>query len=144
MGILPLFRPVRILFPELFNTDRGMRFIMKKLAIAGLFVASLIMMGMIFEPSHAQIVGGYKSVAVDDESVVAAANFAVSKEEETTEGIDLDAILKAERQVVAGTNYRICLRVKLGDDSQVVEAVVYQDLKGAYTLKSWTPKECGE
>jgi cystatin-C len=117
---------------------------MRKLAIIGVFIASLIMMGMISEPSHAQIVGGYKPAAVDDEGVVAAANFAVSKEEETTEGIDLDAVLKAERQIVAGTNYRLCLRVKLGDDSQVVEAIVYQDLKGAYTLKSWTPKECGE
>lgn len=114
---------------------------MKKIAIAVTLATAFILSGSLTASSHAQL-GGYRSVAVDDSTVVAAANFAVGKEEETTEGIELDEILKAERQTVAGANYRLCLRVKLGDDTQVVQAVVNLNLQGQYSLTSWTPKDC--
>lgn len=114
---------------------------MKKFAIAGIFAAAFMLFRHLSAPTHAQL-GGYRSVAVDDATVVAAANFAVSKEEETTEGIELVEILKAERQTVAGANYRLCLRVKLGEDTQDVQAVVNLNLQGEYSLTSWTPKDC--
>src|SRR5436190_14477081 len=106
---------------------------MKKIAVAVTLAAAFILSGTLTTSTHAQL-GGYRSVAVDDSTVVAAANFAVSKEEETTEGIELDAILKAERQSVAGANYRLCLRVKLGDDTQEVQAIVNLNLQGEYSL----------
>lgn len=91
--------------------------------------------------------GGYKSVATDDARVVAAAEFAVSKREEThteQEGLTLDSIDKAETQVVAGTNFRLCLTVKLEDETQQVQVVVFQNLKQVYSLTSWTVKDCAE
>ena len=91
--------------------------------------------------------GGYKTAKTDDARVVAAANFAVEKRVETNteqEGLTLDSIDKAETQVVAGTNFKLCLTVSIDDESQQVETVVYQDLKQNYSLKSWTVKECAE
>ncbi len=92
--------------------------------------------------------GGYKAAAVDNERVVAAAEFAVEKRAETNteqEGLTLDSIDKAEMQTVAGINYRICMTVGIDDEYEQVQAVVHQNLKQVYTLTSWTPVEtCGE
>jgi Protein of unknown function (DUF4232)/Aspartic acid proteinase inhibitor len=93
------------------------------------------------------ITGGYKTVAKDNAGVVAAAEFAVSKRQETNseqEGLELDSVDKAERQVVGGTNYRLCLTVSLEDESQQVQTVVYQSLKQEYSLTSWTVADCAE
>lgn len=97
----------------------------------------------------AQKVGGYREAAVDDEGVVAAAEFAVGERSEKNEvSLEIVSIHKAERQVVQGTNYRLCIEVKVveegNDDTQFVQAVVYQDLKRVYKLSSWKPDECGE
>jgi hypothetical protein len=116
---------------------------MNKLIIRGVFVTAFIIAGVAVASAQRPILGGFKTISVSDEGAVAAADFAVGKEEETTEGITLDGILKAESQVVAGTNYRLCLRVKLDDETQVVEAIVFRNLKGEFGLTSWTPKECG-
>ena len=97
----------------------------------------------------AQKVGGYKDAAIDDAGVVAAAEFAVSDHSEKNEvSLEIVRIVKAERQIVAGTNYRLCVEVKVveegNDDTQFVQAVVYQDLKKVYKLTSWKPDACGE
>jgi hypothetical protein len=97
----------------------------------------------------AQKVGGYKEVAIDDAAVVAAAEFAVGDHSEKNEvSLEIVSIQKAERQVVQGANYRLCIQVKVveegNDDTQFVQAVVYQDLKRVYKLTSWKPDACGE
>jgi hypothetical protein len=101
------------------------------------------------------IVGGYKEAATDDAEVVAAAEFAVSARKEQEGGpLSLVSIKRAERQVVQGTNFRLCLEVKAADetdagvDSQDVRAVVWQKLTrpGAekqYQLTSWEEADCG-
>ena len=99
--------------------------------------------------ASAQKVGGYKSIDVDDAGAVAAAEFAVSDHSEKNEvSLEVVSIQKAERQVVAGSNYRLCVEVKVveegNDDTQFVEVVVYQDLKKNYKLTSWKPDACGE
>ena len=97
--------------------------------------------------SFAQIkVGGYKAVSVEDAAVVAAADFALAAQSEKTEvEIELGEIVKAERQVVQGSNYRLCMMVNSGgDEAYFVQAVVYQDLKRAYKLTSWAESNCGE
>jgi len=94
-----------------------------------------------------RVLGGYKPAKTDDARVVAAAEFAVSDRAEKNaeqEGLTLDLVDKAETQVVAGTNYRLCLTVKLEDETQQIEAVVYQNLKQAYSLTSWTIKDCAD
>jgi hypothetical protein len=84
------------------------------------------------------ILGGYSAVATDDEGVVAAAEFAVAyrAEKAEQEGLTLGSADKAEKQSVAGTNYRLCLTVSLDDEFQQVLTVIYQNLKREYTLKS--------
>jgi hypothetical protein len=68
-------------------------------------------------------------------------NFAVDAQAERKNlTIDLIAVEKAESQVVAGTNYRLCLKVTTSgadDEADVtitVRVVVYRNLKGEYSL----------
>ncbi|HEY0377713.1 MAG TPA: cystatin domain-containing protein [Pyrinomonadaceae bacterium] len=101
------------------------------------------------------IVGGYKEAATDDAEVVAAAEFAVSARKEQEGGpLSLVSIKRAERQVVQGTNFRLCLEVKAADetdagvDSQDVKVVVWQKLtrpgeEKQYQLTSWEEADCG-
>ncbi|MFZ9478397.1 MAG: hypothetical protein ACO29T_05775 [Steroidobacteraceae bacterium] len=49
----------------------------------------------------------------------------------------LVAIERVDRQVVAGLNYRLRLRVELGGQPRVAEAVVYRNLQGQHALTSW-------
>jgi hypothetical protein len=97
------------------------------------------------------IVGGYKVVATDDPGVQAAAEFAVSEQKKKQDGpLSLVSIEHAERQVVAGMNYRLCLKVKAadeddaGEETQDVKVVVYQSLQREYSLKSWEEASCDE
>jgi hypothetical protein len=108
-----------------------------------------IMLGS-FAVGLAQRTGGYKEVATDDEQVMAAAEFAVTeqgKKQEMT--YNLVSVEHAEQQVVAGINYRLCLKVgyhKEDDDADTTEfvrVVVYRNLQRAYSLTSWTKEDCG-
>jgi hypothetical protein len=98
------------------------------------------------------IVGGYKEVATDDPEVQEAAEFAVNeqKKKEDDSALSLVSIEHAERQVVAGMNYRLCLKVKAADEDdagaepQDVKVVVFKSLKKEYSLKSWDEEKCSE
>lgn len=94
-------------------------------------------------------VGGYKPADQADPEVVAAAEFAVGAQKEKQGGpLSLVSVSRAETQVVAGRNYRLCLEVKAADEadaeveSETVRAVVYQNLQRAYSLKSWEAADC--
>ena len=93
--------------------------------------------------------GGWSSAGVTDKEVVAAANYAVKAEAaKTGSKIKLISIKCAERQVVAGMNYRINLSVETGKRGkktllpQTVEAVVYKNLKQKYSLTTWKKGDC--
>lgn len=93
----------------------------------------------------AQRVGGYKKIAKTDAGAVAAADFAISAEATKTNGeIELVSINTAESQVVAGTNFRLCMSVKVGTQEQTVIAVVYRNLKAEFSLTSWVKGECSD
>ena len=99
----------------------------------------------------AQRAGGYKEVAKDDAEALAAAEFAVKEQGEKQEmTYKLVSVEHAEQQVVAGINYRLCLKVghrKEGDDEDTVESVrvvVYRNLQKAYSLTSWAQENCAE
>ena len=84
------------------------------------------------------IVGGYQAANKSDQNVVSAAKFAVNKERLKHGGrVSLISIERAETQVVAGINYRLCLRVKRNGKTQNVATVVYQNLQQRYSLSSW-------
>ena len=96
------------------------------------------------------ILGGYNEAAVDNAEVVAAAEWAVGEQGRKQEmTVSLVSIERAETQVVAGKNFRLCLKVTLsaeGEDEeseQIVKVVVYRNLKQEYSLTSWAEEECG-
>lgn len=116
---------------------------MKKIFFSGIALLAIGLSAGIV--TNAQRVGGYKEIPSDDPRAAAAAEFAVTKRAEEQEGLTLDAIEKAESQVVAGTNFRLCMTVSLGEEKQQVKAVIYQNLKAEYSLTSWDVVEtCGE
>ncbi len=101
--------------------------------------------------ASAQRVGGYKQIAVSDAAAAEAADFAVSAQSEKAgKSIELISIFKAERQIVAGSNYRLCLKVNpQGPDGETdaiifVQTVVYVDLKDNKKLTSWSISDCGK
>ena len=96
--------------------------------------------------SFAQMVGGYKVISKSDAAAVAAADFAIEAQSEKSEkSYELTDLVKAERQVVQGSNYRLCLEVSAdGSDTFYVQALVYVDLKGNKKLSSWADSTCGD
>ena len=99
----------------------------------------------------AQRIGGYREAAKDDPEVKAAAEFAVKAENEKQDShYKLVAVEHAESQVVAGINYRLCLKIgyhKEDDDvdtTEFVRVVVYRNLQKEYSLTSWAEENCGD
>ena len=96
-------------------------------------------------------VGGYKEVAADAPEVVSAAKFAAAAQaRKKGMEIKLVSVEGAERQTVAGANYRLCLKVEEADAqnnvevTETVRAVVFRSLQNAYTLRSWEAEDCAE
>ncbi len=114
----------------------------------------MIAFGVIFGgavSSYGQIkTGGYRAVDVTTAGVVQAAEFAVQSRSETEEmTMSVESIKKAEQQVVAGINYRLCIEVYYPSEEaetdgvlQFVQAIIYKDLKGNFKLTSWQEAEC--
>ena len=96
---------------------------------------------------HAQqdpVVGAYQQASVTDRDVMTAARYAVRKEKERRGGgsVKLVSIERAEKQVVAGTNYRLCLRVKIKGKIRRVTTVIYRNPDQMHALTSWKPGAC--
>lgn len=131
--------------------SKKMRLIMKKnLQLMMMFAAFVVFFagGATSFAQQPPMVGGYKAVSVNDAGVVAAAKFAVSEHSKNNEvSLKIVSIQKAERQVVQGMNYRICVEVGVveedNDETQFVQVLVYQDLKKVYKLNAWKPDACG-
>jgi Aspartic acid proteinase inhibitor len=107
-----------------------------------------VAVGIVFFGSvAAQIAGGYGSADVKDPQVIAAAKFAVGAQNTKLKRTGARAytlleISKAEMQVVAGLNFHVCIKTKLGTGIRSSEAVVYQDLQQKLSLSSWEWKKC--
>lgn len=107
----------------------------------------------VFAQNRPPTSGGYSEASVDDARVKAAADFAVkAKAKETKEDMSLESIEKAETQVVAGTNYRLCMVIYVASKEEqtdgvtlYISAVIYQNLQGAYRITQWKDDEdnCG-
>lgn len=90
-----------------------------------------------------QIPGGYNRADIKSEGVVKAARYAIqNKQKESKKKYTLIKILSVQRQVVAGQNYQMCLRVKEKGKEKTAEVVVYQNLDEVFKLTSWEWKEC--
>ena len=95
--------------------------------------------------------GGFREVPTVDAAVVAAARFAVKTQAQKQKtNMKLISVHAAERQTVQGANYRLCLVVEIEDQEnnvivdQGVKALIYQNLKREFSLRSWAEENCAE
>ncbi len=102
-------------------------------------------------PMDEPMVGDYRRIAVTDSPVVAAAAHAVkARAKKQRNKIKLLAVSQAEKQVVAGTNFRLCLQIEIlpqGNQPklpQTVQAIVFLNLKQKFTLTDWAIAACAE
>lgn len=121
---------------------------MKRMMLWSVMAAVCLL--MLAGDASAQKLGGYKAADAAAADVQAAAEFAVAtRAEKEQKEMELVDVLVAEKQVVAGTNYRLCLKVdsEAGEGQDYVtifvQAVVYVDLKGNKKLSSWAISDCG-
>ena len=82
--------------------------------------------------ASAPVAGGYAAADVNDPEVRAAAAFVAQQREARLGSID-----SAETQVVAGTNYRMCLRITNRSGEERITAVVFRGLDGKLQLSDW-------
>jgi Cystatin domain len=83
--------------------------------------------------------------ATDKEEVKTAADFAV-KEQENRDGapLQLEQVLEAKKQIVAGTNYQLTLMVNERRREKRVVAKAFRRLDRHYELKSWSEENNNE
>ena len=82
--------------------------------------------------------GSYQAATVDDE-VREIAKFAVREQRQQAGGkLKLLRVLSCERQVVAGMNYRLRLKLRRAGEPARANALVFAGLDGSRTLVSWT------
>jgi predicted neuraminidase len=96
-------------------------------------IFSLIALSLAVE-TRAQLVGGYSSAPANDAEVLAAAKSAIALRDPK---LKLLSVEKAERQVVAGLNYRLRLNVNDAGAARAAEVVVWRKLDGNYELTMW-------
>jgi cystatin-C len=81
--------------------------------------------------------GGYGPVELNSRAR-AAADFAVAEQaKREAMSLKLMSVSRAEKQIVAGTNYRLVLIVERAGSTRQAKVMVFQDLKARYWLKSW-------
>jgi hypothetical protein len=81
--------------------------------------------------------GGYVAAEVDDPGVQQAATAAakaLASRAWLGKPVKLGAIAEAERQVVAGTNFRLTFPLTYANVTRQAQAVVFRSLRGAYQL----------
>lgn len=117
-----------------------------------IFFVGLICLFLSYAANAQPKMGGYRSISTDDAGAAAAAEFALAeKSKEFGVELSLEEIKKAEVQVVAGKNYRLCLVIYAPskepetDGVQLfIQTVIYQNLKGEYKITSWEDSECDQ
>lgn len=95
------------------------------------------------------VAGGYSKADTLATDVMAAADFAAAEQNKKDDNnLRVVAVKKAEKQVVAGMNYRLCIEVQTGGDEgekYFAQTTVYQNLQQAYSLSSWSKAaSCGK
>lgn len=94
--------------------------------------------------SAGQIVGNYRKIMKTDTGLITAAKFAVKQEKRKKENrrLSLVSIERAESQVVAGRNYKMCIKVINNGKIENVNALVYLNAQNKYSLTSWKTGAC--
>lgn len=121
---------------------------MKLSVLKTLFVAAVIFVG--FAAARAQtepMVGGYGNISTSSREARSAAAVAIRKHnaEYRRDAVTLVRVQKAEQQVVAGMNYRVCMIVKDRQGKRrTVTAVVWQRPRRAMKATDWEAGSCKE
>ena len=84
--------------------------------------------------------GGWEHADVDEDAVKKAETFTWTAVADSNE-LDLNVasnktVEAAARQVVAGLNLRVVLSALFGEERIAIDALLFRDLQGAYTLRS--------
>lgn len=95
--------------------------------------------------------GGYTAQSVEDQEIQRIAEEAVKmKGKELQAELMLNAIHKAETQVVAGVNYRLCIETFIPSNDpmtdgvvQYNQTVVYKNISGELKITEWKEDEKG-
>jgi hypothetical protein len=88
-------------------------------------------------------VGGYRSIDPADSGATAAAEYAFSEQASRAGTVlVLRRIVRAERQMVAGVNYLLCLEVAVAGQPQEVRAIVFRSLPQQMSLTEWSKQGC--
>ena len=114
------------------------------LLIRTLSFLCFVVFGLAPEAS-AQTPGGYRLIPNDDSESISAAKFAVREEgQKLGKSIVFTSLVYAQRQVGSGTNYKLCMKMKVNGTSKRAETVVNRDAQKQYTLTSWRWGECSK
>jgi hypothetical protein len=106
-------------------------------------IMALAIGGVLVAEDKGPLVGGYQKIAISEEGVKEAAIYAIQKQKAAmkaagkSDAISLVKIVEAERQVVAGFNYHLQMKVKTDKATTVVSIVVYDAFDGKKELTSW-------
>jgi hypothetical protein len=121
-----------------------------RLELGDILSAMKILFGLVLLGSIAaaqQITGGFGNANIKDPQVIAAAKYALETKNTAmnrngNRAFELLEIENAQVQVVAGLNYRVCIKVKLGSIVRSADTLVYQNLQRQYSLSNWTWGKC--
>lgn len=86
------------------------------------------------------VTGAYIKGNTKDPAVVQAAQFALKQQSsQSGQPHTLQKIVQAQTQVVAGLNYRLCMKVRQGQPAKsiTVMATVYRNLSQEWQLSEW-------
>ena len=101
-------------------------------------VPGLVHATSVVTEAAAPIAGGWQPAPIDD-SVQEIARFALAERQgQEAQPISLLGVREVSRQVVAGLNFRLHLRVLRAGHHREASATVYQDLQGQRHLTGWT------
>ncbi len=111
-----------------------------------LFVVGFCLLTGGFKSVSAQemVVGNYRKIMKTDAQMLSAAKFAVKQQKSKTKNkrLSLASIERAESQIVAGRNYRICMKVVNKGKIEDVTTVVFLNLKNKFSLTAWERGAC--
>ncbi|HZH34695.1 MAG TPA: cystatin domain-containing protein [Pyrinomonadaceae bacterium] len=117
---------------------------LSKAVLLTVFTVVLIGQASLCLAQAGRAVGGFREADKTDKMVVGAANFAVKTKAREDASLKLISILRAERQIVAGSNYQLCLAVASNGGREQAKATVFLSLQNVYSLKNWTIENCAE
>ena len=129
---------------------------MKNILKITMFCVAFTIIGICAVNSYAQRVeetmtGGYSEASNTDAQVIAAAKYAVKAQAKKERAkIKYVAVTQAEKQIVAGLNYRLCVNIEVREkgkknfETKTIQTVVFQNLKQKLSLTEWSENGCGK